>query len=211
MKCTYCGNELSLEARFCTRCGKAVDTGVTQQGANVSDNINRRNNSQSNQSVPKKSSKKGIIAVLIVVIALIGFVIAGIIGFLGYYVFFKDSSAPTVQYDDTNDSYVDTIEIDTEYEEPETEDEDDDYFFPSDREYITERDLRGKTKEEVAFIRNEIYARHGYVFNTEPYKSYFAQKDWYTPNPNFNDDMFNEIEEKNKDFIVDYETEKGWR
>lgn len=85
------------------------------------------------------------------------------------------------------------------------------YLFPSDREYITELDLTGKTRDDVALIQNEIYARHGYIFNTEPFKSYFESKDWYTPNENFNDSVFSEIEKTNKDFLVNYETEKGWR
>ncbi|WP_241428102.1 YARHG domain-containing protein [Clostridium sp. DJ247] len=32
------------------------------------------------------------------------------------------------------------------------------------------------SKEELALVRNEIFARHGYVFQTDPYKSYFNGK-----------------------------------
>lgn len=102
---------------------------------------------------------------------------------------------------------------DTYYENDYTEEEhvNDDFFFPSDKKYISEYDLRDLTKEEVAMIRNEIYARHGYIFNTEPYKSYFEHQEWYTPNPNFDDSLFNIVEEANKDFIVEYEESMGWR
>lgn len=86
-----------------------------------------------------------------------------------------------------------------------------DYLFPSDTVYITESDLKYKSKDEVAMIRNEIYARHGYVFQTEPYKSYFAAKDWYYPNSNFSEALFNNIEKSNKEFIVQYEKKMGWR
>lgn len=85
------------------------------------------------------------------------------------------------------------------------------FMFPSDKEYISEDYLRYKSKDEVAMIRNEIYARHGYVFNTEPYKSYFESQEWYTPNYNFDDSLFNAIEKANKDFIVEYEETMGWR
>lgn len=85
------------------------------------------------------------------------------------------------------------------------------FMFPSDKEYISEDDLRYKSKDEVAMIRNEIYARHGYVFNTEPYKSYFESQEWYAPNYNFDDSLFNAIEKANKDFIVEYEETMGWR
>ncbi len=89
--------------------------------------------------------------------------------------------------------------------------EEEEYLFPSDREYITNDDLAGKTKEEVALIRNEIYARHGYVFNTEAYQEYFSQKEWYQPNPYFSEAELNEIELANKDFLVEYEESRGWR
>ncbi len=89
--------------------------------------------------------------------------------------------------------------------------EGEEYLFPSDSEYITDSDLEGKTKEEVALIRNEIYARHGYVFNTEAYQEYFAQKEWYQPDPGFSEAQLNEIELANKDFLVEYEESRGWR
>lgn len=85
------------------------------------------------------------------------------------------------------------------------------YLFPSDTVYITESDLYGKTKDEVALIRNEIYARHGYIFKNESYKAYFSAKAWYIPNENFNENMLTPIEKMNKDFIVAYEKRKGWR
>lgn len=94
------------------------------------------------------------------------------------------------------------------YTAPEEEEE---FLFPSDSEYITNHDLVGKTKEEVALIRNEIYARHGYVFNTEAYQEYFSQKSWYEPNPDFSEAQLNEIEIANKDFLVGYEESRGWR
>lgn len=86
------------------------------------------------------------------------------------------------------------------------------YLFPSDTKYITKADLDGLTKDEVALIRNEIYARHGYIFTTnKTVKAYFESQSWYKPNSNFSESMFNEIERANKDFIVKYEKEKGWR
>ena len=79
------------------------------------------------------------------------------------------------------------------------------YLFPSHTAYITEADLRGLTKHEVSLIRNEIYARHGYIFKQEEFKVYFNTQDWYNPNENFSTSMFNEIERANIDFIVNYE------
>ena len=39
-----------------------------------------------------------------------------------------------------------------------------DYIFPSDRQYITEDDMAGWNQKTALLARNEIYARHGYVF-----------------------------------------------
>jgi len=87
----------------------------------------------------------------------------------------------------------------------------DSYLFESDKYYISDYDLYGKTKDEVALIRNEIYARHGYIFSTPEYAEYFSQKSWYTPNPNFSEALFNNIEKANKEFLVQYEIDRGWR
>ncbi len=86
-----------------------------------------------------------------------------------------------------------------------------DYLFPSDTQYITNEYLSTLTKDQVALVRNEIYARHGYVFKTESIQNYFAAKSWYTPNPSFDESQFSEIEKANKDKIVEYEKQMGWR
>lgn len=54
------------------------------------------------------------------------------------------------------------------------------YILPeSSSRYLTERDLEGLTKEQLRFARNEIYARHGRIFDSEDLASYFNSKDWY--------------------------------
>ncbi|MDO4562995.1 MAG: YARHG domain-containing protein [Clostridia bacterium] len=87
----------------------------------------------------------------------------------------------------------------------------DDYFFPSDTEYVTREFLDTLNRSEVALLRNEIYARHGYVFGSEPFKTYFEQKAWYIPDPDWTENNFSDIEKANRDLIVAYEREKGWR
>lgn len=74
------------------------------------------------------------------------------------------------------------------------------FIFPnSANTLITKQELTSLTKEKLAIARNEIYARHGYVFITQPYKDYFNTKSWYTPNPSFKgeDTELNEIEKNN--------------
>lgn len=86
-----------------------------------------------------------------------------------------------------------------------------DYIMPdSDSTYLSASDLSQYNKSTLALIRNEIYARHGYVFNTEPFKSYFNSKSWYTPDPSFkgNDSELNNYEIQNVRTIQSVEKSK---
>ena len=79
----------------------------------------------------------------------------------------------------------------------------------SDTKYLTRKDLASYTKEELALIRNEIFARYGYVFKTQEYKDYFSNKPWYTQNPSFKGDEseLNPIEKANVGLIKTMEKE----
>ncbi len=54
------------------------------------------------------------------------------------------------------------------------------YPFASTRR-LSYNELLGYTARQLKIMRNEIYARHGYVFQTADMKSYFAGQPWYTP------------------------------
>lgn len=57
---------------------------------------------------------------------------------------------------------------------------DNDYVLPdSSSEYLTKKDLKGLTAEELRIARNEIMARHGRQFNDPALAAYFESKDWY--------------------------------
>ncbi len=90
------------------------------------------------------------------------------------------------------------------------------YMLPgSDSRYITTADLDTLTKEQVKIARNEIYARHGRKFEDEQLKNYFSQFAWYNPTiepDDFKDEsLLNKYEIANRDFIVQYEKDKGYR
>lgn len=90
------------------------------------------------------------------------------------------------------------------------------YMLPTDSCYITYSDLAPFTKEEVALIRNEIYARYGCIFSSEKYRSYFNSQSWYYPvegrtAATFDASLLNDYEVKNIDTIVAYEKQMGWR
>ena len=76
------------------------------------------------------------------------------------------------------------------------------YFLPdSDARLYSAEELSAYDKETLGFMRNEILARHGYVFKKDKYKNHFGAQDWYTPNPDFAYSMLNEIEMANVETI----------
>lgn len=89
------------------------------------------------------------------------------------------------------------------------------YVLPeSDSRYLTMTDLEGLTKEECRIARNELYARHGRRFDDGELQRYFDSCDWYegTVAPaDFDDSVLNEYEVANRDLIVMYEEEQGYR
>lgn len=58
--------------------------------------------------------------------------------------------------------------------------------------------------------RNEIYARHGYIFTDEEMKQYFENQQWYRERvtaDQFKEDVFNSFEKKNIELIKKVEDE----
>lgn len=70
---------------------------------------------------------------------------------------------------------------------------------------LTRSELSGYSTSTLALIRNEIYARNGYVFQKEQYKNYFGAKTWYSPNPSFNESWLNSTEKYNIQLIKSME------
>lgn len=83
-------------------------------------------------------------------------------------------------------------------------------FVDSDKRYLTDADLADLSKDRLAIARNEIFARHGYVFKTDEFKNYFTSKKWYAPNPSYDgtDTVFNEYEKANYKLIQQWENKK---
>ncbi|MEI7485090.1 MAG: YARHG domain-containing protein [Ignavibacteriota bacterium] len=52
-------------------------------------------------------------------------------------------------------------------------------------------------KEELKIMRNEIFARHGYIFKTDDLKSYFSKQSWYRAERDNVDNLLSNIEKKN--------------
>ena len=87
----------------------------------------------------------------------------------------------------------------------------DGYIFPSDRVYITEADMYYWDQTMTLLARNEIYARHGYVFQTPYIQDYFASQSWYYPDPSYTGTGLSKVEQANVDTILAYEKKMGWQ
>lgn len=100
----------------------------------------------------------------------------------------------------------------TEYQKVKEEQLRAQYIFPdSDKKYLSEDEVRSVEVDKLAIGRNEIFARHGYIFNDDTYKQYFESMAWYegtVPSDQFNaDSVFNDFEKKNVELIKKIEDE----
>jgi len=81
-------------------------------------------------------------------------------------------------------------------------------IFPqaSDR-YLSNSDVYALSQWDLKIMRNEIFARHGYIFQTDEMRDYFSNKSWY--NPRFYDvnNMLSKIEKENVALIKNMNAE----
>lgn len=148
------------------------------------------------QPAPAKKSNAWIFIVLAVVL------VAGL-GVGGYFIyqnFIKKTE--TINYDtlqNNENSYYDNNAIDeSEYK----------YEYLRERE-MTYDDVKDKSAEELRLMRNYIFARRGYIFESEDLKEYFERFSWYVPLYYDVTPRLSDIEKYNVNFIKEWETNFG--
>ena len=148
------------------------------------------------QPAPAKKSNAWIFIVLAVVL------VAGL-GVGGYFIyqnFIKKTE--TINYDtsvNNENSYYDNNAIDeSEYK----------YEYLRERE-MTYDDVEGKSAEELRLMRNYIFARRGYIFESEDLKEYFEQFSWYVPLYYDVTPRLSDIEKYKVKFIKEWEADFG--
>jgi len=62
-------------------------------------------------------------------------------------------------------------------------------------------DLSGVLLEDLTLMRGIVFGRHGRVFKDASIRTYLEAQDWYKPNPDFQNSMLNETENRNLDLI----------
>ena len=83
------------------------------------------------------------------------------------------------------------------------------YVFPdSDARYLSNADISGMSAQELCYGKNEIYARHGYIFKSDFWNDFFSTFTWYSgeyPADSFDAGVFNEYEKANLKLAVEME------
>ena len=78
---------------------------------------------------------------------------------------------------------------------------------------LDKSELAGFSAEQCRLARNEIYARHGRMFDDAGLQNYFNSRSWYygtIPAKQFNDNMLSDIEIQNRNLIIAFEKEMGY-
>lgn len=74
----------------------------------------------------------------------------------------------------------------------------------SSNSVLTPENIGSLDNRIMEFARNEIFARHGYVFKRKDLQDYFAAKPWYQPDATYKEHL-NPAEKQNVALLHDYE------
>ncbi len=174
-KCQNCGNPLKPGMTFCNNCGSKVE--VQKETKPIDNNYGNGNNNKK-----KVFIIAGIVCVLVVGGLLIG----------GKSLMNKPQDVEAYNQSEKEDKENTNKEN--------TNNDNKDYIIEdSSTRYLTKEELSKYSEKQLAYIRNEIFARNGYIFDTEAYSNYFYDKSWYKPNPEFsgNESELNDVEKSN--------------
>ena len=78
-------------------------------------------------------------------------------------------------------------------------------YQQASKRVLTSSDVLSLNKYELKIMRNEIYARYGYIFKTADMKAYFESQSWYSPRYNDVTSFLTETEKRNIELIKRYE------
>lgn len=123
----------------------------------------------------------------------------------------SEESSEDVDYYDDSDLFEDDYDSDLDEDSDNYSDssEENEYVLPdSAKRKLKKSDLKGLSIEELRIARNEIYARHGRMFDDKKLQKYFDSQSWYegtVPASEFSEDVLSSVEKKNVAFIRQFE------
>ena len=193
-KCSVCGQLINIEdvdATRVTQMQSAVPQGapMRQPYAGPSPQPQPQMPQQPYPYQQQKSSNTTLIAILVALLAAI--VGAGV----AYFFIHKDNSeasaetqAPAVVHDTVvqTQTIVHEVPVQTQAQPSQqvtaapSASGQGRFPFASTRR-LSASELQGYSAWDLKVMRNEIYARHGYIFQTADMKNYFNSQSWYRP------------------------------
>lgn len=203
MFCTNCGQENKYKAKFCTNCGQSlVKFDDTLKIEKIKEDFNIDEEEKVSKNIYKTIS---IVLACIIAFAVIGF---------GAYTAVINNIRESTEVDISEKPKASSEKKETKslqkkeesFENKNTSSSD--YIIEnSNSVYLTKGDLKTLSKKQLSYARNEIFARHGYVFKSQEYQDYFSSKNWYVKNESYdgNQNVFNEFEKANLKLIESLE------
>ena len=190
MRCPRCGSNVSDSESFCPYCGQQITDEVIAQ-----------------------SNKPLLIALIAIVLALL---VVTFLAFTGKFTPHDDEPAPVAAATMTPEEETPSTEptaAPTAAPTAEPTPTGGTYILPdSNSRLLSEAELEGLGERELMLARNEIFARHGFIFTTQWIQGYFLTQGWYrgtTPASQFDSSVFNSYERANVDLILRIEAERA--
>ncbi|HIS61603.1 MAG TPA: YARHG domain-containing protein [Candidatus Scybalomonas excrementigallinarum] len=119
----------------------------------------------------------------------------------GFYL--RNVTSPVIMEVKASFSFSNNNIMQVEYDDSE------EYVLPySDSQYYTYDEISQLSSKDLRIARNEIFARHSYVFNDETLNNYFSQFSWYIPTGLSSKEIensLNEFEKYNVELIKECE------
>lgn len=179
--CRYCGVKLDDDAVFCSFCGRSQFE-------------------YDDQNVSGGNNKKIIITSAVIVLCVC------VVAFLVWFLALRDQEGEDVKYSDKSNGYYDAGQYSGAVDDNEDYDSYSyrDCVIPySSEAYVGEYEVSVLSDDELQEAINEIYARHGRIFDDRDIQTYFEGKDWYYPiSKDIEKDDFNEIEKYNWEILT---------
>ena len=82
-------------------------------------------------------------------------------------------------------------------------------LFETDKKYYTEEEFASEPMLVIHLAKNEVYARHDYIFTNDDLNNYFMGCIWYSPtcySTDFDNSVFNEYEKANLEILANLDT-----
>lgn len=190
--CIYCGTKIDDDDVYCLNCGRVQDDdGLAEIEQKEK---TRALNDDIKVSYAKTIVTTGVIAVCVCAIVFVGLYI--ITGNNGSYHSWENNNEYHYSGTDAKEDY-------NGYEYDYDRDYSDCVFPYSSQAYIDETEAYYLTDDELQEAINELYARHGRIFDDEEIQAYFSSKSWYVPVAReIEKEYFNGYEEYNWEILT---------